>query len=171
MKAVSPNAAVWFALVGFVTYWVLAAFVPGPVLKDIFDSLALGVAVTIAITWQGAAWRAFKEGATEGEWQLVIAVFLLWVVLIMQRIYSIWFTFMGRPDWITQSPIPGFMAYSIMLAGILFLTSAGLVDEERPRRYLWHIVFAIGLGCLVAGVVIGFALDNSEVLEPLIGTG
>jgi hypothetical protein len=43
-----------------------------------------------------------RENAGIGEWQLVLAIFLVWFVVLRSRSYVIAFSWAGKPDsWVT----------------------------------------------------------------------
>lgn len=166
MKPIIGNVAFWFLLVGFSFYWVLAAFVPPPPLKHIFDGLACGMAIMIVLTWAPAAARAMRQGATTGEWQLVIAVFFTWLILILQRSYILTLTIMekaGWPDardWLVESSISGFIPYSITVAGLLYLISASTAQRETSPKNFYPVIGAVGIGSMISGIMIGSYLTS-----------
>lgn len=155
MKAITSNRAAWTAFASLAFYWVLAAIVPTPILREVFNSLSLGVALMVVITWFPATARAFRHGAGGGEGQLVIAIFLAFAVLTFQRVYVIVLNTMANPQWLRDSSISGFVPYLITIVGILFLIAPG-VQAGAPRgRHWWHIIIGVALGSGLAGVMLG----------------
>lgn len=135
-------------------------FVPPLILRDVFNSLAFGTAIIIIITWLPAAIRAMRESAETGEWQLVLAIFLVWLVVACQRVYVIVFNSYGRPQEWAESAISGFWPYSFLCAGLLFLSAPGVDGDRFKSNALWAIVAAVGIGCLTAGILIGSAIPT-----------
>lgn len=161
IRVLTPNRAVVFAVVAIVLYWVTSMFVPPLVLRDIFNSLAFGAAIIITITWGPAALKAVREGADSGEWQLILAIFIVWFVVLMQRIYVIIFNYAGRPDDWATSALAGFWPYSYLCAGLLFLSAPGVKGDTIESRSLWAIVAAVGIGGMVAGILIGLQISTA----------
>lgn len=151
----SNRAAVLFAMIGLMTYWLMAAVVPAAQLRELFNALSFGVAIMVMVTWAPAAYHAFTVGAHEGEWQLVIAVFLAFAVLAFQRLYAIVMFTLDDPEWILKSYIPGFIAYSVMLVGMLFLVAPSVHNASPGKRYWVHIIWGVAIGALFAGIMIG----------------
>lgn len=160
VKHLTPNRAVVFAVLSFVAYWLAAIIVPAPILRDVFNALAFGAAVIITITWGPSAWRAVRENADSGEWQLILAIFLLWFIVLSQRVYVIAFNWLDRPDWLASSAISGFWPYSYMMAGMLFLSAPGVKGHGIESGAIWSIIAAVAIGSLVAGILIGASIST-----------
>lgn len=158
MNRITPNAASWFAFVGFTFYWALVAIVPIDIVKGLFNNLSFGVAVMVVITWFPAAWKCFREGTSEGEWMLVIAIFLAFLVLSYQRVIVILLAILDRPVWLVDGPLTTFIPYSITLIGLMFLLAPGVARGAAPTHY-WKMMLAAGaIGGAVFGFLIGRAL-------------
>lgn len=160
IRRLSPNRAVVFAVLAFLGYWIASMFVPALILRDVFNSLAFGTAIIITVTWGPAAFRAMRESADTGEWQLVLAIFLVWVVVAIQRVYVIVFNAYGRPEAWADSAISGFWPYSFLISGLLFLSAPGVDGDKFKSNAVWAIVAAVGIGALVAGILIGAAIPT-----------
>ncbi len=158
MKNVRPLTALWIAVGIICAYWSAAVVVDPLVLRDVFNNITLGVAVTVMLTWASGAWTSFKEGAKEGDDQLVIAVFLLYAVLAFQRMYAIVAVALERPVWLVEGPLSGFVSYLLCAVGLLFLVAPGISPGAPKNRYWVHILFAVAGGSLVAGFLIGKTL-------------
>ena len=160
IRSLTPNRAIVFAVVAFLAYWIASMFVPALVLRDVFNSLAFGTAIIITITWAPSAFRAVKEGADSGEWQLILAIFIVWFVVLCQRTYVIVFNAYDRPEAWTTSAISGFWPYSYMIAGLLFLSAPGVNGDRIETRAIWAIVAAVAIGSLIAGILIGASIST-----------
>lgn len=156
----TPNRAVLFAVGAFVAYWILAIFIPTPILRDVFNALAWGAALMITITWGSAAFKAVRENADTGEWQLILGVFLVWFVVFCNLIYVAAYNWHGQPDAWRTSPISGFWPYSYMIAAFLFLAAPGVKSDGMAKRSLWPIVGAVFIGGLAAGIMIGTSIST-----------
>jgi hypothetical protein len=161
IRNISPNRAVVFAVGAFVLYWITAMFVPPLVLRDVFNSLAFGTAIVITVTWLPSALKAVKENADSGEWQLILAIFIVWFVVMCQRVYVILFNWYDRPDAWAMSAIAGFWPYSYMIAGLLFLSAPGVQGDGIKGRALGAMIAAVALGSLIAGILIGASISTA----------
>lgn len=157
MEDDKSNAPFFYALIAFSIYWIIALIVPVDLLKELFNSLSLGVAIMVALTWAPAAWHSIRHGNRAGEWQLVIAIFLSFCVLAFQRLYVMTASILNRPDWLINSPVAGFVPYSITVVGLLYLVAPGVYKGAPRGRYWWHILFAVAIGSLTAGILIGMS--------------
>ena len=160
LSTITPNKAVVFAVGCFILYWVLALVVPPMILRDVFNSLAFGAAVIIAATWAPSAFKAVREGANSGEWQLILGIFIVWFVVMCQRVYVIIFNWQGRPDSWADGPVSGFWPYSFTIAGMLFLVASGTQTQGFRVGSVWAIMAAVGIGCLMAGILIGTSISS-----------
>jgi hypothetical protein len=161
LRALTPNRAVVFVVCGFIAFWIAALFVPTPLLRDVFNSIGFGVALIVTITWGSAAWRAVREGANSGAWQLILSLYLGWMTVLMQRVYAIVFNWEGRPvEWLDW-PISGFWPYSYAVAGLLLLSAPGVKADGMRSTALWSMIAAVAIGSLVAGILIGVNISTS----------
>jgi hypothetical protein len=160
MREMKSHTAFIFAAGAFFFYWILALFVPVGLLREIFNSLSFGVAVMVTMTWAPAAWYSLWYGERAGEWQLIIAIFLAFFVLAFQRLYVMAATILGRPEWLVESPVSGFVPYSITVVGILFLVAPGVYRGAPRGRYWWYIIAGVSMGSLLAGILIGRTVLN-----------
>lgn len=157
---VSPNRVVAAAISLFVLYWIAALYVPGVVLRDLFNSLAFGTQLLVVLTWGPSAFRAVKHSASDGAWLLILAVFYISFVAMAQRVYAISYNMMGRPEAWSASAISGFWPYSYMIAGVLFLMSPGVKsDGVRPKTW-WALLGAGVVGGFVAGVMFTLSVST-----------
>jgi len=157
---VTPNRAVVFAVLSFVMYWIASIFIDPIILRDVFNSLAFGAAIIITMTWGPSALRAIRDDADNGEWQLILAVFLIWFVVLAQRIYIIAFNWSDRPDEWSNSAVSGFWPYSFTVAGMLFIAAPGIRSNGIEIRAIWSIVAAVAIGSLIAGILIGASIST-----------
>lgn len=162
IKPATPNGAVLFLVIGFVAYWVAALFVPPLILRDIFNNLALGVAVMVSLLWASAAWQALQNAdERDHAWRHILSVFMLWFVILLYRFYAIVFNASGRPNWMSESAFPGFFPYSLTLIGILALTATDVESRGVSGRSMWMIVCGVAIGSFVAGIMIALNLSTA----------
>lgn len=159
MRTIVPNRALIFMVLGPIIYLVMAQAVPGPILLNVFNSFAWGIALVLSITWLGGAYQSFKRGAEDGEEQLVLAIFMLWFVVFMQRNYVIAFNWFGRPQEWVDSAWPGFWPYSFTLIGFLFLVATVNRPSGITKRGFVLVLLAALLGGGLAGCLITLSIQ------------
>jgi len=136
------------ALLAMASYWVLPLFITGETLQVLFNSAVFGVSTAILVTWGPPAIFALRRSAS-GENQNILAVFMLWFIVWLQRVYSIVFVTLDRPGWLASSALPPFLAYLFGVVGVLMLTAPAYV-EDAPRSYYWQLAVAGVLGAAAA---------------------
>jgi hypothetical protein len=161
IRTISPNKAIVITVLALLAYWIPAMFVPAMILRDIFNSLAFGTAIIITATWFPSAMKALREGADSGELQLILGIFIVWCVLLCQRIYVIVFNYAGRPLSWSDSAISGFWPFAFMVSGMLFLSAPGVKNDKIGSRAIWSMVLAVSIGSLIAGILIGTSISAS----------
>jgi hypothetical protein len=158
LRPLTPNSAVWFAFGGFMFYWVLIAALPAEVVRGVFTNLSFGVSVLVAATWAPAAWQCFRRGATEGEWILVIAIFLGYCVFSFQRLVALGNFFLERPGWLDNDIILGFIPYSVTIVSFLFLIAPGVARNAPPVHYWKLLLLSVAIGGALTGFLLGRSL-------------
>ena len=156
----TSNRMLMLALAAIASYWVLPWFATGLQLQIVFNSLVFGVATMILVTWGPAAYYALR-GRARAENQNIIAVYTVWSVVWLQRLYSITFVTLDRPDWLLNSALPAFMAYLFGMSGILFLAAPASI-QHAPRSYYWRLAAATVFGALFGGVSYYFQMAGLD---------
>lgn len=83
--------------------------------------------------WMPAAWRNYREGAaTETAWGLIGIVVLL-LALAAQRVYSVVYIQLDRPEAFQLLHVSPFITYMVLVALILFI-AATKFPGEKPTR-------------------------------------
>lgn len=154
------NRMLMIALAAILSYWVLPLFASGLTLQIAFNSLVFGVATSILITWGPATYIALRRRAW-GENQSIVATFTVWSVVWLQRVYSIVFVTMDRPQWLMNSALPAFMAYLFGVAGVMFLI-APAATKDAPVSYYWRLAAAGIVGAVFAAASYYFQLAGLD---------
>lgn len=136
-------------------YWGLG-YTPA---KYTIDSLTLGVGVVITWTWGSAALAAVKDGIQKPSSKIILAIWLAWTVLILQRIYVLVWNLDGQPDWLQNSPISGVITTMIFLAG-MYAVIAPTQDEDTPRMEIYSLIIGTAVGSIIVGVVLGMFISK-----------
>jgi len=157
------NKAIIFLVDAIVVFVGLAFFVPTAYqhyLRDIFNSLAFGGALWIALTWRRETVEAIKDEAGGGVWQLMLGITCGWTVVAVQRLYSMAFNWLGRPESWIDSPISMFWPYAYMICAYLFLAAPGISSTKEVLRYKTYkyLIGAALVGAFLSGIVLGASI-------------
>lgn len=152
MSRLTNHYAVMLSVLALILYTLaLPAFGYG-ITKEAVDAAILFVAVVLAWSWAPAAGRAFRSGGTGGA-AIVMSLWLAWTALVVQRLWVIAVRWNGRPDWMIESPINGYVGVLIFIAGAYAIVAPVTVDDV-PRREIVHMVIAAAMGGLAVGVAL-----------------
>lgn len=145
---------VWLSALALMTFIAVHYAVGAVTAKWLVDSLVLGVSAGMTWTWRAAAFRAIRSGAASGTAKVILAVWLAWAMLLVQRCYVLTAGALDRPEWLTTSFVPGLIATAIFLAGIYGLSAPATGSEDLPRREQLHLI----VGWFITGAVGGGAV-------------
>lgn len=155
MRKTLTSRAFWMAVGAMIFFAGSAVVIPGAALLEVVSGLLLGVAVAITLTWMPAAIIAIREGVGDGYRQLNLAIMVTWLAIAIQSIRAIVFRWMGRPDWLIEPHFSAFIAYLVLLAGMLYLIAPGTEDGQVPVKNWTMMIVSVAAGGVVAGVMIG----------------
>lgn len=160
IRAFSTNKILLFIIFAPISYFIAAIFIPGTILRDVFNSLSFGTAVMIWFTWLYAFIEAVRSEGKAGKWRLILGLCLTMQTVMISRVYSGLFNWYDRPESWALGPFPGFLSFSYFLGGALILSAATEADET-PLTNLLPLLIGVGIGGIVAGVIIGMGLSTA----------
>jgi hypothetical protein len=139
------NRAYLFAAIAIALYWVAVLFIPVKLLIEVLTAMAVGISAAVVFHWLPNAIDSFKEGAPFRWQRLQIAVVLLFGGIVLQRFLGLTYRWLGRPEWITDHPVSGFITYIAVLGIVMYLYVSG---QEKENMTIW----------LLSGAMLGGAL-------------
>lgn len=143
-----------------IVYWLTAIFVEGDTLILIANSLFVGIAVAVVVSWWPDAWQALKNGGHEGYQRILVAPVGLFSAFIVLRIWSAVSRAIGFPEWMVNSPVIGYCLVGAAAASSLYLSAPGTSHGITPPRNWRWIIVAVSMGMLFAGIAIGTAFPR-----------
>jgi hypothetical protein len=129
-------------------YWLLSLFVLGFTLQIIANSVVFGIATAILLTWGPSLYYAMRGHASAPN-MAIVSITTVWMVVWLQRVYSIVFIALERPWWLMNSAVPAFIAFLFGLSGLLVLIAPAFM-KGAPRGGLWQLAIASGIGAVFA---------------------
>lgn len=141
-------------------YWIASLFLPTDLLREVFYMTSVAVMIVVAITWGKTALRNLWYNDTSGPGMLILAVFLMAVVVVESRLLALLNYYGGRPAWLWDSPVFGFVAFQITAVGILKLTAVAKVDPKLTVAYQRNLWIAGMIGAFISGALLQpFVID------------
>ena len=148
-------AAIWIAFLFLIAYGLLYKLTDYYISKFIADWFALIGLSFISASTTPVAWRAFKNGISTDRDRAIFSYWLIWTVILWQRIWIILLASFDRPVAWVQSPISGLLAVTITIAAG-YGASAPLTGEvPLHRKEIIIFTIAAGFSGIIAGIAIG----------------
>ncbi len=146
------NRALQIASAAVAFYWLMVAILGTDLARDAVDVLVTVVCVAMVLRLLPHAYDRFSRGGQQKNWQVLMGVTLFFSALVSLAMWGFAFRYYGRPDWMSQSPINGFLRYWLFGAGLMLFAATTDLPEGKVRPALYYVVIS-----LLAGVVIGAA--------------
>lgn len=142
-------------------YWLLPVAFTGLQLQIFFNSIVFGIATALLLTWGSAFWYAMHGDAT-AENQQIVATVTMWLIVWLQRLYSIIFVTFGQPHWLQNSFFPAFLAYMFGVTGMFLLVAPMFVNTQGNRSTYWLVWTSLAVGAMFAGVSYYFQVSGLD---------
>jgi hypothetical protein len=151
------NTAAWLGLVTLAAYFVGYYVFGHDQAKIVMDSLVIGSAVTIFITWAHGAIVSLRSGVRDGAGNILLAVWIVWTVILLYFVYVQFYTYLGRPDWLRLSPVGGLLSAMFFLAGAhAVLTPVNTTITLHRASLRWWLA-GVFFGALTSGILMTLA--------------
>lgn len=163
MPRLSHYAAILIALLVIISYLIIYRYTDIHLSKFIADWIALIGLSFMSFSTLPVAWRAFKNGISTDRDKFIFSYWLIWTIVLWQRIWIILLATYDRPVSWVQSPVSGLLAVSVAIAAG-YGASAPLTGEI-PLRRKEIIIFAVAAGFsgVIAGIAIGVFLVSGWI--------
>ena len=154
------NNAVALCLWFLILFWPLAFVMPRELLFDGIN--ALGVTLGIAVLWSYSAGvaDAFRSSAhlQRGHY-LVLGIFATWIAMISRTLWLWGWRWMGEPEFGLDHILVAFVAWLIIIGGILHLLSPRVIDGNVPRDGWYHLMGALATGAILWAIIAAIRLS------------
>lgn len=138
---------------------LLLIFVPTPTLITLLSGVAIGSLVGISVIFAPFLWEAFKpRGVYSGTQQMLLGIFLLWLVMIIRVLWNAFYRSMGSPEYLRDSFVLAISLYLLIISAFLQATAPDFGEKAfgtPDRRVIW---IASGLGVLLGSAAMLFQL-------------
>jgi hypothetical protein len=146
------NRALQIATAAVAFYWIMVAILGSETARDAVDVLVTVVCVAMVLRLLPHAYDRFARGGTQKNWQVLMGITLFCTALVSLAMWGFAFRYYGRPEWMSQSPVNGFLRYWLFGAGLMLFVATTDMPENKMRPTLYYVVLS-----LLAGVIIGAA--------------
>lgn len=154
VKGLARNKLVWNSVILYGLYWILTLLFPNLPLIESSSVLALISGLVICITWFPSFLFGVLRGARTGGWQLPIGIWLTWVAISEQKLWSTIYRFSGAPEWMLQHHYNGQANWLLFLASMFYILSPGNENGEIPVRNWKLLAASIAIASAAAGSVL-----------------
>lgn len=163
MPRLTQYTAILIAVSVLIGYMIIYRYTDFITSKFIADWVALIGLSFMSFSTLPVTWRAFKNGISTDRDKFIFSYWLIWTVILWQRIWIILLASFDRPVSWVQSPVSGFLATSIAIAAG-FGASAPLTGETPlHRKEIIIFTIAAGFSGVIAGIAIGVYLVSGWV--------
>lgn len=155
------HRATWTAFGLLLAYVLLALVTPPEHLKRLMDAGRFGFALAVAIVCTRPTLEVFRDGVQQRSDQVVVAVWLVWVVTTFAALWIPANRELTFPEWAPTEQITALIPYLYMISAAFFLIPIGNGREDLPAGN-WPLIFAAALiGAASVGAMFGFGLGRA----------
>lgn len=129
--------------------------------KTVLDSLVIGAAFTISISWSRVAWEAIRNGLHKGSDNIKIGVWGVWAVLFLYFILVVIHSSLGRPEWLRESPVWVILSSMFFLMGAYAILTPINTAVQLPRPVVTRWLLTVAAGAFLAGILIALAFTHN----------
>lgn len=147
MRMLARSRAVWFLAAAMVVFWAMWFGLGFDATYELTSSLRFGAAIMLTITWAAPCWYGLRSaGADQGEGLLQAGLFFMVLTVSGWGAYGIAYRWMGRPEWLLQTPIGSFLAWSLFCSCVLIMFAPGTRGGVIPMRNWIYLLIATAIG-------------------------
>src|SRR5688572_30303652 len=89
IRRLAANEVLTVFLASMLLFWLpVALFEPGHWWRDVFYSMAMGMAIVILVRIGPGLWGIIREGRTDAAAIQTMVIFLTWTVLLASRVLA-----------------------------------------------------------------------------------
>ena len=163
MPRLNQYSAILIAVSVLIGYMIIYRYTDFTMSKFIADWVAMIGLSFMSFSTMPVAWRAFKNGISTDRDMFIFSYWLIWTIILCQRIWIILLAIFDRPVAWVQSPISGVLAITIAIAAG-YGASAPLTGEAPlHRKELLIFAIATGFSGVIAGITIGVFLVSGRI--------
>lgn len=129
----------------------------------IIQSARGAISIMVATSYAYALIEAAKKNEGGNQWALTAGICLAFTADAFGACLGIAWRWYDKPLSWTYEALWAFGPYLTAIAGIHHIVAPGAIDGRIPKRNMLLAGIAIGLGSLVAGLIIGFRIRDFQL--------
>jgi hypothetical protein len=160
------------AIVLFVGYQSINAFVPNADMILATRILATGFYSAVLYVYGRDAWGAFRKPEPKRSDFLIVGIWLSFLSHWCQNLYSLAYRLAQAPEWLLTAEVVSPIVMLSMVASVLHVAAPGAVDGTVPRRNRIALGIGIGLAVFAVAVLMATRPDIRPIIDrarPYIG--
>lgn len=155
------NGALWAAASAIGLFWLSDAVLGTGLNRDVVDIVSIFFCTIMAGRLIPDAVDRFRRGGVQRNWQLLMSNFLFFSGWAMFSAWAFAVRGFGRPEWMIESPINGFLRFWILGAAVTaFFSTTEIPTPLNPTKVYYIVIGVLG------GILIGVA--GSQAYSALV---
>lgn len=163
MPRLSHYATILMAFLVIISYLVIYRYTDIHLSKFIADWIALIGLSFMSFSTLPVAWRAFKNGISTDRDKFIFSYWLIWTMVLWQRIWIVLLATFDRPVSWVQSPVSGLLAICVAIAAGFGATAPMTGGVPLHRKEIIIFTIASGFSGVIAGIAVGVYLVTGWV--------
>ena len=148
------TAPIFLAIVAWHLLWGSAALVIDPTpLIELMNGLVLAVACGVVVAYLPLMREAVFEPRPASAQILTAGIWLAWLAVLENRLWSIAWRSLGQPEWLLDTDFTTHFIALSMLAGLFHLAGPEAINGRVPSREWIRLGVIVGSGALLAFLV------------------
>lgn len=151
------NSAGVICFVALVLFWPAALLLRREVLFDAINAFGVSLGLAVIVSYLPGLTDAFRSGRKlEKGHYLVLGILATWIAMVGRTSWLWVWRWMGEPAFGLDHVLMAFVAWLIVIGGILHLLSPRVIDGTVPREGWASLKIAVLAGGIL-WAVIGYA--------------
>lgn len=117
-------------------------------LFEFLNAVAICVAVAVVVSYTPVFWGAItaQRLAWDSGNLLACGIWLGWLSVILNRIFTYTWQFLDKPAWMFENDIRSYYIALLILAGMFHLTGPEAINNSIPPRHWVKLGLLLGAG-------------------------
>lgn len=144
------NAMFWGVVLASAMYFAASALVDSNLLQTTLHAISFSIWIAVGVTYlPGAILGVLERRPTNADY-LIIGIVCAGLSTALMRGWSAFYRILGRPEWMFENPIFGYLILLGIFGGVIHLTAPGAIGGRVPARNWIKVGIAIGIGAAMA---------------------
>ena len=153
LRRLRDSRTVQLFLVATIGYWIIGmVLTPDTSNLEFENVIRASLAAAVAIAYLPVCFEAVMARSPDRVQQLSLGIVLSWASTLMVSVWYTAYRYSGRPVWMMDANVYGYMVYLQILGGVLHITAPGAAGKGIPRRN-W-IILGVSTGIALFLVLI-----------------